>query len=555
MVRQVAASLGLMGVFSGFAATAVLVALFFVVSEGSTGALWLAMAGAGASVIAGVLAWAWARAKLDVPARALLDSVRRALGEDFPREAGLEQGVALVLERLEAERAGCRDLVARCERGAEEARVAREDANRAGQSDRVRREGMVSAAKTLEEVTRTLKDASSALAEEVAQVDEGAAVQRDQVARTAQAMDEVAAAVIEVSRNASETSTVAGQTRERAGQGADVVARAVESIESVRTRTQALKARIAGLGERAQSIGKVMGVISDIADQTNLLALNAAIEAARAGEAGRGFAVVADEVRKLAEKTMHATGEVGQVVRTIQDDIGASVQEMESAAEAVDVASGLGAESGKSLEGIVSLVDRTTDQIRAIAAAAEEQSAVGEEVRRSVDQVREVSERTAQGMERASSAVERLTSQVEELVKLSGVFQLIGKGEAQELVESLAASPDMLSLDRSRMEQLMQRMVAEHAFLELVYVTDGHGVQVTENIASASFKSSGGGSALGRSWDSRPWFQGAVRNRGVYVSPIYLSEASEDYCLTISVPMMNNGHITGVVAADIKLFS
>ena len=161
------------------------------------------------------------------------------------------------------------------------------------------------------------------------------------------------------------TSTVADQTRERAGQGADVVARAVESIESVRTRTQALKARIAGLGERAQSIGKVMGVISDIADQTNLLALNAAIEAARAGEAGRGFAVVADEVRKLAEKTMHATGEVGQVVRTIQDDIGASVQEMESAAEAVDVASGLGAESGKSLEGIVSLVDRTTDQIRA----------------------------------------------------------------------------------------------------------------------------------------------------------------------------------------------
>jgi methyl-accepting chemotaxis protein len=105
------------------------------------------------------------------------------------------------------------------------------------------------------------------------------------------------------------------------------------------------------------------------------------------------------------------------------------------------------------------------------------------------------------------------------------------------------------------MERLMERMVAEHAFLELVYVTDGHGVQVTENIASADFKAGGSGSALGRSWESRPWFQGAVRNNGVYVSPIYLSEASNDYCLTISVPMTGNGGVTGVVAADIKLFS
>ena len=128
------------------------------------------------------------------------------------------------------------------------------------------------------------------------------------------------------------------------------------------------------LGKQAQGIGQIITVIEDIADQTNLLALNAAIEAARAGEAGRGFAVVADEVRKLAEKTMSATREVVDFVGAIQDCAQKNVVATDSAVKLVEESTGLAGQSGEALHAIVGMVQRTADQVRAIATASEEQS-------------------------------------------------------------------------------------------------------------------------------------------------------------------------------------
>jgi len=186
------------------------------------------------------------------------------------------------------------------------------------------------------------------------------------------------------------------------------VERAVDAIRQVETLTATLKRSMDGLAERAEAIGRIMGVISDIADQTNLLALNAAIEAARAGDAGRGFAVVADEVRKLAEKTMHATKEVGDVTHAIQDGVRSSIGEADQAAQAVARATELAGQSGRSLEKIVELVVATSDQVRSIAAAAEEQSAASDEIARAVEDVRRVSMETAQDMSGASGGVEAL---------------------------------------------------------------------------------------------------------------------------------------------------
>lgn len=211
---------------------------------------------------------------------------------------------------------------------------------------------------------------------------------------------------------------VASATRQKAEAGEKVVEQVVSGIHKVRERSMTLKHGMTQLSESAQSIGEIMSVIADIADQTNLLALNAAIEAARAGEAGRGFAVVADEVRKLAEKTMAATSRVDEAIRNIQGSAAKSRDDVDSAVGAIEEATACANQSGEALTEIVSMADQTADQVRAIAAASEEQSAASEEINRSISEVNNIAVETASAMDESARAVQSLSEQAQRLNQL-----------------------------------------------------------------------------------------------------------------------------------------
>ncbi len=283
-----------------------------------------------------------------------------------------------------------------------------------------RREGATAAARTLEGVIARLGEACDALSAKVGEAREGAQAQRASAAETSLAIGEMNTVVLEVAKNAGEAASTAAAARGKAETGSKTVLDLVAMIGAIRERAAALREDITVLGREAQGIGAVIGVISDIADQTNLLALNAAIEAARAGEAGRGFAVVADEVRKLAEKTMAATKEVEQAVTAIQQGTGEHVKSVEAAVAAVEKADALARNSGEALTGIVALVGASADQVQAIAAASEQQSAVSEEISRTVESISRVSKDTAAAMEDSDAALDSLSREADGLKGLIG---------------------------------------------------------------------------------------------------------------------------------------
>ena len=298
------------------------------------------------------------------------------------------------------------------------AQEAMEQANAASAEAQAKTEAMLVAADKLEQVGVVVSSASTELSAQIEQSDRGAAESAQRLSEAATAMNEMNATVQEVAKNAGNASSASAETKQRAEAGAQGVEKAVHSIEEVHHLSLELKEDMTQLNEHAQDISRIMAVISDIADQTNLLALNAAIEAARAGEAGRGFAVVADEVRKLAEKTMASTQDVGNAIKAIQESTTKSMTGVDNAVQRIGEATELANQSGRALQEIVSTVEATADQVNAIATASEEQSAASEEINQSIVQVNDMAKQTADAMGEAAKAVSDLAAQAQGLTAL-----------------------------------------------------------------------------------------------------------------------------------------
>ncbi len=301
---------------------------------------------------------------------------------------------------------------------AEEAAHASKEAEKSAQEAEEKRKSILEAVVQLEGIVNNISSASEQLSRQIELSTSGAEEQSARMTETAAAMDEMNGTVLEVARNSSSSAEIADNTKIKATDGAEITHKCQESMTQVKDESMKLRQNMSELANHAQSISAVMSVISDIADQTNLLALNAAIEAARAGEAGRGFAVVADEVRKLAEKTISSTTDVANAINAIQQSTEVNVQQVDAAVTRIEEATELAILGGQALQGILDMAEQSADGIRAIATASEEQSATSDEIAQSISTVSNIADTTVDAMNQASKAVSSLSDQTYQLSAL-----------------------------------------------------------------------------------------------------------------------------------------
>ncbi len=256
-----------------------------------------------------------------------------------------------------------------------------------------------------------------------------------QAGTIATASEEMAATSGDIARNCLYAAGNADKATNQTKDGVRIVQGSSLLMENIAQRVNASSKTVEGLGQRSDQIGAIVNTIEDIADQTNLLALNAAIEAARAGEQGRGFAVVADEVRALAERTTKATKEISAMIRSIQTETQSAVASMSEGVEEVKRGTAETARSAEALEEILSKINELNDQVGQIATAAEEQTATTREITSNIQMITEVVDRNVASARGTTDVTSKLSQQVDELHTLVGHFRL---SRALEWDESFA---------------------------------------------------------------------------------------------------------------------
>lgn len=270
----------------------------------------------------------------------------------------------------------------------------------------------------VEEINRATEQVNTATAQAQNtsnQLLQAAQKQSEQIQETGEAVEQMASSILEVSNNAGQAASVAQRSLEAASQGSQAVQNTISGMNEIRTQIQETSKRIKRLGESSQEIGEIVELISDITEQTNILALNAAIQAASAGEAGRGFTVVAEEVQRLAERSSEATKQISVIVKTIQTDTNNAVAAMENSTAGVVEGAKLSDAAGQALTEIESVTTSLAQLIEAISQSTAAQTEMAAKARVNMQEIQQITTQTTEGTRLTSQSIGQLSALAEEL--------------------------------------------------------------------------------------------------------------------------------------------
>jgi len=344
---------------------------------------------------------------------------------------------------------------------------------------------VAASADQLNATTQEVAKASQGIAEAMGQVAQGASSQSDKVAEAGRVVEQLRSAITEIaagaqeqSKNAEDMSRIVEQmvvsvervardalrmahssqeATNTAKNGNEVVDRTVEGMGRIHQAVLESATRLKELGRFSLQIGEITQVITDIADQTNLLALNAAIEAARAGEHGKGFAVVADEVRKLAERAGKSAKEIASLIRSIQEGIAQAVRAMEQGTAEAEAGSKQAAEAGKALMAILTVVEQLTQDVQAIAATAQQVAASSREVAKSVSTVAAITEENTAATEEMAAGSDQVTVSIEQIAAISEQ-NAAAADEVSASVEEMNASMEEIAASAESLAEIAKQL-------------------------------------------------------------------------------------------------
>jgi methyl-accepting chemotaxis protein len=386
----------------------------------------------------------------------------------------------------------------------------------------------------------------------------GSSEQAASVVEITAAMEELARTASQIADNATQQARLAEAAEESGNAGAAAVEEAVSGVEEVKKRISGIASRADTLGTRSKEIYRVLDLITEIAQETHILSLNAAIEAAAAGEHGRRFSVVAEEVRRLAQRSQESVESVRNLLDEFASSIRATVVATEEGSKEASRVLERAQSAAGAIEELRAASSDTARVAREISLATQQQNAASDEVVLTLKEVSQVVQRMADGLKQFSQTADRLNDLGLTIQLLAQSFHLDSPHSLKHASQGWGARLAERHGNWEAVEGLLHQVVDETPYVELAYMVDGDGSQLAYAVNRDLVGDAELPAALraGEGINDRPWYRAVMREKRTVITPVYESLLSEQRCFTVATPVVHeDGRMLGVLGVDVNVGS